>query len=295
MDKLSGTYTMAVTPFTKDGSRIEERVLRDYVDWQIDQGTAGLIPLGSTGEFLSLTDDERRRVASIVIEQTNGRVPVIVGTGAENTLDVLRYSLEAEDLGANGVLIIPPFYSTPTDEELYEHYSTIGEAISIPIMLYNNPATANVDMLPPLVAQLSKIENVSYIKESTLDAKRVRDILRLSNNRMAVFGGIMGFESYMNGAVGWTSVGSNLMPKEFSEMYEHCVTKINLDACSRLYEKISPVIELVGQHRYVCTTKKALELMGLPVGPPRPPRLPVSGETLAWTERTVRDLNLAYR
>ncbi len=295
MAGFKGTYTVTITPFTADGRKVEESVLRDYVDWQIEQGAHGLIPVASTGEFLSLSDDERRKVAATVIEQANKRVPVLIGTGAENTWDVVRYSREAEDLGADGVLIIPPFYSTPTDEELYQHYKMIGEAISIPVMLYNNPVTSNIDMLPPTVARLSEIDNISYIKESTMDATRVRDIIRLSDDRMAVFGGIMGYESFLNGAIGWTAVGCNLMPKAFSDMYRHCVEKVDLDAARDLYQRILPVIELVGQHRYVSTTKKALELMGLPVGPPRPPRLPPSGEDLAWVERIVRDLKLTFR
>ncbi len=295
MTTLRGTYTVTITPFTADGRRVETSVLKDFVDWQIEQGAHGLIPVASTGEFLSLTDDERREVARTVIEQSSGRVPVLVGAGAENTWDVVRYSREAEDLGADGVLIIPPFYSTPTDEEVYRHYNTIGESISIPVMLYNNPATSNIDMQPALVAHLSEIDNVSYIKESTLDPTRVRDIIRLSGDRMTVFGGIMGYESFLNGAIGWTAVGCNLMPSAFSDMYRHCVESVDLDAARTLYEEIVPVIELVGQHRYVSATKKALDLMGLPVGPPRPPRLPVSGEDLVWTEQVVRNLGLTFR
>ena len=116
MTTLRGTYTVTITPFTADGRKVEVSVLRDFVDWQIEQGAHGLIPVASTGEFLSLADDERRQVAGTVIDQANGRVPVLVGAGAENTWDVVRYSREAEDLGADGLLIIPPFYSTPTEE-----------------------------------------------------------------------------------------------------------------------------------------------------------------------------------
>jgi len=295
MATFKGTFTVTITPFTADGRKIEQAVLRDFVEWQIEQGVHGLIPVASTGEFLSLSDEERRIVAATVIDQANKRVPVLIGTGAECTWDAVRYSREAEEMGADGVLIIPPFYSTPTDDELYQHYRTIGEAISIPIMLYNNPATSNVDMLPPLIARLSEIDNVSYIKESTMDATRVRDIIRLSDSRIAVFGGIMGYESFLNGAVGWTAVGCNLMPRAFSDMYRHCVEKVDLEAAVDLYRRILPVIELVGQHRYVSATKQALELMGLPVGPPRPPRLPASGEELVWVERTIRDLGLTYK
>ena len=285
---------MSVTPFSDDGRTVNETVLRQFVDWQIKNGVHGLIPVASTGEFLSLSDEERHRVAETVIDQAAGRVPVLIGTGAENTWDVVRYSREAQDLGAAGALVIPPFYSTPTDEELYQHYKTIGESLSIPVMLYNNPATSNVDMLPPLIARLSEIDNVSYIKESTMDATRVRDIIRLSEGRMSVFGGIMGYESFINGAVGWTAVGCNLMPREFSDMYRLCVEERDPVAASALYDRIKPVIDLVGQDRYVGATKYALALMGLPVGPPRPPRLPANADLRARTERVVRDLRLQF-
>ena len=294
MSALQGTFTVMVTPFSDNGRQVDEDAIRRFVEWQIQHGVHGLIPVASTGEFLSLTDAERRRVAQLVIEQVNGRIPVLIGAGAENTWDVVRYSKEAEDLGADGVLIIPPFYSTPTEDELYEHYAAVGAAISIPIMLYNNPATSNVDMLPPLVARLSEIDNVSYIKESTMDPTRVRDILRLSNGRMSVFGGIMGFESFMNGATGWTAVGCNLMPAEFSNLYRLCVEAKDIDAASALYDKLKPVIDLVGQDRYVSATKSALGMMGLPVGPPRPPRLPARGDLQAWVQRVVNDLDLRF-
>lgn len=294
MTRLKGTFTVTITPLTDDGRQINEEALRRFVEWQIQHGVHGLIPVASTGEFLSLTDAERRRVAEIVIDQAAQRIPVLVGAGAENTWDVVRYSQEAEDLGADGVLVIPPFYSTPSDEELYQHYKTIGEAISIPVMLYNNPATSNVDMLPPLVARLSEIDNVSYIKESTMDATRVRDIIRLSEGRMAVFGGIMGYESFMNGAVGWTAVGCNLMPREFSDLYRLCVEMADVPAAAELYEHLKPMIDLVGQDRYVSATKSALALMGLDVGPPRPPRLPARGDTLAWVQQVVDHYDLKF-
>ena len=292
MSGFKGTFTVTVTPFTKDGASVDEEALGRFVDWQVENGVHGLIPLGSTGEFLSLTDVERRRVAEVVVEQVHGRVPVLIGAGAECTWDAVRYSREAESIGADGVLVIPPFYSTPSEDELFAHYRAIADAISLPVMLYNNPATSNIDMLPATVAELSRIENISYIKESTMDPTRVRDILRLSDGRIAVFGGIMGYESYLNGAVGWTAVGCNLMPRAFSDMYRLCVERVDVEAASALYDRLLPVIKLVGQDRYVSATKAALNLMGMSVGPPRPPRLPASGELLAWVGRVVSDLGL---
>ncbi len=286
---------MAITPFSGDGRRVEEGVLREFVDWQIEQGVAGLIPLGSTGEFLSLSDQERHQVARTVIDQARRRVPVVVGTGAESATDVIRYSLDAQELGADAVMVIPPFYATPTDEELYRHYETIGAALTIPVMLYNNPATANIDMLPATIARLSEIPNVSYVKESTLDPTRIREILRLAADRMAVFGGIMGYESFLNGAVGWTAVAANAMPRACQDLYRLCVTEPDLPAARRLYQRITPLIDLVGQHRYVSATKAVLELMGLPVGPPRSPRLRCSGDDLGWARKVVDDLGLKFR
>ena len=292
MSTFRGTFTVTVTPFTDDGRKVHESALRRFVDWQIDNGVHGLIPVASTGEFLSLNDAERLRVAEVVVEQAAGRVPVLIGAGAECTWDAVRYAREAQDIGADGILVIPPFYSTPNPAELFAHYRAIGESISIPVMLYNNPATSNVDMLPAQVAELSKIDNVSYIKESTMDPTRVRDILRLSEGRMSVFGGIMGYESFMNGAIGWTAVGANLMPRDFSDLYRLCFETRDIAAASALYDTLKPVIDLVGQDRYVSATKAALNLMGLDVGPPRPPRLPASGELLSRVEQVVQETGL---
>ena len=168
---FKGSYTVMVTPFRADGS-LDERTLRNFVDWQIEQGTQGLIPLGSTGEFLSQTREERRQVAAIVVEQAKKRVPVIVGTAAEWTKEAVAFSREAEEIGADGVMVVPPFYSSPTPDELFEHYRKIGEALTIPVMVYNNPFTSNVDLKADLVARLSRIDNVRYIKESSGDPHR---------------------------------------------------------------------------------------------------------------------------
>ena len=270
-----GTYTVMITPFDRFGA-IDTGTLCRFVDWQIDSGIHGLVPLGSTGEFLSLSDDERELVASTVITQAAGRVPVFIGTGAENTLDVIRYSRQAEALGADGVMIIPPFYSTPTEDELFEHYRRIGEAISLPIMLYNNPATANVDLHPKMVARLSAIENCSLIKESTMNVTRVRDIIRLCGDRMSVFGGIMGFESFIAGAVGWVAVASNVVPAEMSRLFELCQVSETVLTARALYLSYLPIIEFVGGDAYVAGTKALLQHMGFDVGAPRLPRLALS-------------------
>ncbi|MCA3260293.1 MAG: dihydrodipicolinate synthase family protein, partial [Telmatospirillum sp.] len=158
--QFRGTYTVLITPFDESGQKVDLKAMADLVDWQIAEGIHGLIPLGSTGEFLSLSDDEAAAVAETTIKAARGRVPVLIGTGAEDTREAVRLAKRAEKLGADGVMVIPPFYSTPTEDELFAHYKSIGEAIGMPIMIYNNPATANVDMRPETVKRLCAIDNV---------------------------------------------------------------------------------------------------------------------------------------
>ncbi len=246
MKKFRGTYTVLITPFTADGKKVDEAALRRLVDFQIEEGIHGLIPLGSTGEFLSVTPDERRQIVEIVVKQAAGRVPVLIGTGAEWTDEVVRSSREAESMGADGVMIIPPFYSVPTDDE--------------------NPATANVDMMPELIARLAQIPNCRYVKESTLDPTRVRDIIRLAGERMTVFAGVLGYESFWLGAEGWVAVCSNVIPRWSAELFELVADKRDMDAALALYNKMTPLLWWVGGPRYVSGTKACFEMMGMPMG-----------------------------
>jgi len=287
-----GTYTVLITPFDETGAKVDLKAMADLVDWQIKQGIHGLIPLGSTGEFLSLTDDEQAAVAEAAIKAAKGRVPVLIGTGCENTLDGVRLSKRAEALGADGVMIIPPFYSTPTEDELFAHYRRIGEAIGIPIMIYNNPATANVDMRPETVKRLSAIDNVRYIKESTLEVTRVRDIIDLCGDRMTVFAGILGYESFWLGAQGWVAVCSNLLPAESAKLFELVADAKDQPAALALYKRILPIVRWVGGHRYVAATKAGFAMMGRPVGPPRPPRLPLPAADIEALRKDLKALGV---
>ena len=275
MAPFRGTYTVLITPFTADGKSVDVPALKTLVNWQIEQGIHGLIPLGSTGEFLSMTREERQLVTETCVKTAAGRVPVLIGTGAEWTDECVALSKEAQELGADGVMIIPPYYSCPTEDELFEHYRRVGEAISVPIMVYNNPATANVDLTPGIVARLSRIDNCRYIKESTLEVTRVRDIIELCGDRMTVFAGILGYESFWLGAQGWVAVCSNLIPAMSARLFELVADAKDVDQALALYKKMLPIVKWVGGHRYVAASKDALAMMGLPVGAPRPPRLPL--------------------
>ena len=275
MTAFRGTYTVLITPLTNDGKRVDVPALKKLVNWQIEQGIHGLIPLGSTGEFLSLTREERQQVIEACVKTAAGRVPVLIGTGAEWTDECVSLSKEAQEMGADGVMIIPPFYSSPTEDELFAHYRKVGEAIDIPIMVYNNPATANVDLTPAMVARLAQIDACRYIKESTLEVTRVRDIIELCGDRMTVFAGILGYESFWLGAQGWVAVCSNLIPRMSARLFELVVDQSDREQALALYRKMLPIVKSVGGHRYVAASKDGLAMMGLPVGQPRAPRLPL--------------------
>ena len=289
--QFRGTYTVMVTAFSDDGS-LNLDAQAKFTDWQIRQGIHGLIPLGSTGEFLSMTDDERRATGKCVIDTADGRVPVLLGAGAERTEDVIANCDMAAELGADGVMIIPPFYSTPTEDELYTHFESISAATDLPIMIYNNPNTANIDMTPPIVARLSELPRVDYIKESTMDVTRVRDIVEACGDRMSVFGGIMGFESFVSGADGWVAVGSNILPAESAKIFNLTVDDQNYDAARSLNRQILPIVRLVGGHRYVSATKAALNIMGFAMGAPRAPRLPLPAEDMAELQAALDAVGL---
>ena len=293
MPKFRGTYTVMITPGDAEGG-VDLRALADFTDWQIREGVHGLIPLGSTGEFLSLGEDERVAVAETVIRTAAGRVPVLVGTGAEDTREAVRLSRQAEALGADGVMVIPPFYSTPTDDELVHHYDAVGRAIGLPVMVYNNPATANVDLRPALVARIAEVDNCRYIKESTLEVTRVRDILRACGDRMTVFGGILGFESFVEGAEGWVAVASNVAPGPLARLFAMVADEGRVREARDHYLHWLPVIEAVGGQAYVAGTKALLTHMGFPAGSPRPPRLPLPPAADAAMARLVERFGLSF-
>ncbi|MXY46477.1 MAG: dihydrodipicolinate synthase family protein [Chloroflexi bacterium] len=272
MDKaFRGSHIVLATPFTADGSAIDTSALHRIVDWQIESGSHGLISLGSTGEFLSVTDEERRLIVGTVVDAANGRVPVLIGTADEWTDKTVRYSVEAQAAGADGLMIISPYYSSPTEDELFEHFRRISDAVSIPIMVYNNPNTANVDLRPEFVARLGDLENVRYIKESSGDISRVREIHRISNS-VSVFAGYHPFEALAAGAKGYVSVIGNFLPAESAAVCDLMDAGRHNEAL-RLYNRMIPLLNAIAGDKYVSATKCAMAAVGMPIGDPRPPRL----------------------
>ena len=285
-----GSHTVLATPFTPNRRNIDTDALCRLVDWQIESGSHGLIPLGSTGEFLSVSEDERTQVVETVVEAADGRVPVLIGTADEWTDKAIRYSLEAQAIGADGLMIISPYYSSPTEDELFEHFRRISEAVSIPIMVYNNPNTANVDLRPEFVARLGTLENMRYIKESSGDISRVREIHRISD-RVSVFAGYHPFESLAAGAKGYVSVIGNFLPAESAAVCD-LMDAGRHDKALQLYNRMIPLLNAIAGDKYVSATKCAMAAVGMPIGDPRPPRLALPEADTARIRKLIEEFKV---
>jgi 4-hydroxy-tetrahydrodipicolinate synthase len=273
--QFRGSYTVAVTPFTEDGSAIDVTALKGFLDWQLQVGVPGIIILGSTGEFLTVSDEERRLYVDTTVKHIAGRIPVLVGTMNAYTPRAVRYSREAQDLGADGLMIVPPYYYTPTDDEIFNYYKAISEAVSLPIMLYNNPFTSNVDMSAKLVARLTRaFPNVRYMKEASMKVDRVFDVVEETGGVMQVFAGERIVESFLLGAVGYVNPYGNYIPRASHRIWDFLVEGRIEDAkaIERLINKMDHVIA-EGHPRYghQCYSKALAAHAGYPVGDVRPP------------------------
>jgi 4-hydroxy-tetrahydrodipicolinate synthase len=273
--QFRGSYTVTITPFTEDGKKIDLAAWRRFVDWQIKTGVPGIIILGTTGEFLTISDEERRMFVEATVKQVKGRMHVLVGTMNAYTPRAVRYSREAEELGADGLMIIPPYYYTPTEDEIFAYYKAICEKVSIPIMLYNNPFTSNVDMSAKFVARLTKaFEQIRYIKEASQEMARVYDIVEETKGVMSVFAGQRIVESYLYGAVGYVNPYGNYIPRASYRICDLIVEGRIEDAkkIERLIGRMQVIInEGHPTYGHQCYSKALAAAAGYPVGDVRAP------------------------
>lgn len=273
--EFRGSYGVTVTPFTADGSQIDYQALAAFIEWQIESGSPGIIILGTTGEFLTISDDERTEYIETTVKLVNGRIDVLVGTMNAYTPNAVRYSREAEALGADGFMIAPPYYYTPTEDEIFNYYRAISEATSLPIMLYNNPVTTNVDMSAALVARMTKaFDNVRYIKEASMDVGRIYDIVEGTEGVMNVFAGERPVESFLLGAVGYVNPYANYIPRASTRMWEALVEG-KLQEAGKIQAMISSFDHIIAEghptYGHQCYSKALAASQGYPVGDVRAP------------------------
>jgi 4-hydroxy-tetrahydrodipicolinate synthase len=274
-DHFRGSYTVTVTPFSPDGSKIDLDATRGFIDWQLDAGVPGLVVLGTTGEYLAVSDRERDELVEAVVSHVAGRIPVLVGASSAYTPSAVRFARRAEEQGADGLMISPPYYYTPTEPEIRAYYAAICDAVALPVMLYNNPVTTNVDMSAELVAELTRsLDNVRYIKEASLDIARVHEIVELTEGEMQVFAGEQIVASFLLGAVGYVNPFGNYVPRASSRIWDLLVAG-RVDEARRIERKLDEINAVIAAghptYGHQCYSKALAAALGHPVGDVREP------------------------
>ena len=218
-----GSFTALVTPFSRDGA-LDEKAFRALVDWQIAEGTNGLVPVGTTGESPTLSHDEHKRVVEWCVDEAKGRVPVVAGSGSNSTQEAIDLSRHAEKAGADAVLVVTPYYNKPTQEGLYRHFRTIAEKVDLPLILYNVPSRTVADLANDTVLRLAQVPGIVGIKDATADLGRgselIRSLAAAGKSDFAVYGGddSTALPLMLMGGHGVISVTANVAPKLMSEM-----------------------------------------------------------------------------
>ena len=235
-----GSFTALVTPFKNGG--LDERAFRELVDWQIAEGTDGLVPVGTTGESPTLTHEEHHHVVEWCVQQAKGRVPVVAGAGSNSTAEAVSLAKHAEKAGADAVLVVTPYYNKPTQEGLYRHFKAINDAIGIPIFIYNIPSRSVVDMSVETMARLSQLPNIKGVKDATANVARVSQqraacgpaFIQLSGEDATA----LGFNAH--GGVGCISVTSNVAPRLCGEFQDACLAG-DYKTALKLQDRLMPL------------------------------------------------------
>lgn len=293
MTTFKGTFTVLITPMTKE-QNIDIDGLKKNIDWQISNGIPGICVTGSTGEFASLTKEERLEIAEVAVNHVNGRIVCLVGTAAESTRETIFYTKHAKEIGADGVLIINPYFCRPSFDDIYHHYKTISEAVDIEVMVYNNPSHSGVDMSPELLVKICKLRNIDYVKDASGDLRRVSDIKRLSNGNIKIFcgGEDLALQNFILGATGWICVCANIIPKEANQLLE-LVLQNRLEEANLLFKRLYPLLEMLeNSPKALQLVKKSLEFLGHPAGPCRFPRQPLSESESEKLKSLLKNLSI---
>ncbi len=272
---IHGIIAYPVTPFADEG--IDTERLAALVDRLVSAKVHAIAPLGSTGELAYLDEPEFDAVVDTTLDTVAGRVPVIVGVSDVTTAKTIRRARYAQQAGADAVMILPVSYWKLAEREIVQHYRSIGDAISIPIMAYNNPATSGVDMRPELLVNMFEtIDNVTMVKESTGDLSRMLRIGELSGGRLPFYNGSnpLVLDALKAGASGWCTAAPNLRPQPCIDLYD-AVRAHDFDKAQAIYDDLKPLLDFIVAGGLATTVKAGLDLLGFPVGDPRPPLLPL--------------------
>jgi 4-hydroxy-tetrahydrodipicolinate synthase len=290
---FSGSIVALVTPF-KDG-QVDWQSLEALIEFHVQSGTDGIVPCGTTGESATLTHQEHDDVIKAVIKHVANRLPVIAGTGSNSTDEAVRLTREAEKSGADGALMISPYYNRPTQEGIYQHYRKVASAVGIPIIVYNIPGRTGSKIEPETLARMAEIKNIAGVKEATGSVDQAIDVIRLCGDQLPVYSGedTLTFSLMSLGGKGVISTVANVAPKAMAELAEACL-KGDWDRGRALQFKLIPLIHGMFIETNPIPVKTALALMGKCRGDLRLPLTPMAEGNLAKLKQTMGEFGLIH-
>jgi 4-hydroxy-tetrahydrodipicolinate synthase len=288
---FTGSLVAIVTPFRQ--GTVDERALAELIEWQIANGTNGIVPCGTTGESATLSHSEHNRVIELTVEVVHRRVPVIAGTGSNSTAEAITLTKHAKQAGADGALLITPYYNKPTQEGLYRHYTAVAEAVDLPIILYNIPGRTGVNMLPSTITRLSAIKTIVGVKEGSGSVQQASDIVQMCGDRLTVLAGDDSLTLPMMavGAKGVITVTANVMPMEMAGLVKAFASG-RIDEARRIHFKLSPIFAALFYETNPIPVKEALGLMRKIDPELRLPLCPMAQDTREKLIRILKDAAL---
>jgi len=292
MTPFRGAFVAIVTPFI-DG-QLDEQGLKDLIEFQISNGTHGIVPCGTTGESATLSHAEHRRVVELTIKTVNGRVPVLAGTGSNSTSETIELTRHAKEAGATGALVITPYYNKPSQEGLYQHFKTVAEAVDLPLILYNVPSRTSIDMAAATVARCAEVDSIVGIKEATGDMNRACDVIRRCPKDFAVLSGddFTALSLVLLGGTGVISVTSNVHPKGMSDLMNAGLAG-DVPKAREIQYRLFPLMGAMFYDTNPVPAKKALELMGkIKSGAPRQPLWHMGEEPMNRMKAVLKEMNM---
>ena len=286
---FAGSFVAQVTPF-KNG-RVDEQALAAMIEWQIDSGTHGIVPCGTTGESATLSHEEHTQVVKLAVEVVNKRVPVIAGTGSNSTAEAVQLTREAQEVGADGALMISPYYNRPTQEGIYQHYKAVAQAVpGFPIVFYNIPGRTGSNIEPATMARMAELDNIVGVKEATGSIDQVINIRLACGDKLAVLSGedALTFSMMALGGKGVISTVANVAPKQMAAVVNAGLAK-DWDTASALQLELVPLIRAVFLETNPIPAKTALALMGKCELELRLPLVPMAEGNLAKLTTALED------
>ena len=293
MKELKGICAASCTPFKVGGEEVDESALKAHLDYLIEAGVHIILVCGGTGEFAYLRPEEKKKIDEVSSKHINGRTAFMVQTSAMNTVDAVEYAKNAEVAGADSLLVLPPYFEGPDADGVYYHYEKIANAVNIPIVAYNIPVHSGFDITPQFFKRLIEIDNVKYIKDSTGNFIRIRELINVVGDKAKVFNGAdpIAFEALVAGCVGCIWGAANVMPKECVQLYD-LIKAGNLVKAKELWERMLPANLFFWNHIYNSSVKTAANLSDRNLGGCRKPFQPLKDSELAELKKALKPLGI---